>query len=382
MVDASAAPRFTRQLGSYSAGLPGPTLVFVGGVHGNEPAGVGAITAVLAELHRTRPPLRGSITGFTGNIGALLQDKRYLAHDLNRRWAAAEIARVKAQDPALDTPEQREQRELLALIEPLMDGASEFMLVDLHSTSSAGLPFSVCGDTLKNRRAALTLPIPLLLGLEESIEGSLCEFVTERGHAAIVVEGGQNRDPGTQTRHEAAIWILLESTGALTRDRIPQLADRARVLKDAGRGAPGVIEVTYRHAIRADSQFVMKPGFKNIHTIAHGDELARDRDGAIRAPDDCVLLMPLYQGLGDDGFFLGHAIRRSWLRFSAFLRKLGFDRVLTWLPGVATHATRAHALAVSERGLAQLYPHSWFRLFGYRKVRHEAGHMLFVRRRQ
>lgn len=98
MVDASVTPRFTRQLGSYSAGLPGPTLVFVGGVHGNEPAGVGAISAVLAELHRTRPPLRGSITGFTGNIAALCQDKRYLTHDLNRRWAAAEIERVKAQD--------------------------------------------------------------------------------------------------------------------------------------------------------------------------------------------------------------------------------------------------------------------------------------------
>jgi hypothetical protein len=382
VVDASVTPRFTRQLGSYSAGLPGPTLVFVGGVHGNEPAGVGAISAVLAELHRTRPPLRGSITGFTGNIAALCQDKRYLTHDLNRRWAAAEIERVKAQDPALDTSEQREQRELLALIEPLMHSASEFMLVDLHSTSSAGLPFSVCGDTLKNRRVALSLPIPLLLGLEESIEGSLCEFVTERGHAAVVVEGGQNRDPGTQVRHEAAIWILLESMGALPRELIPNLAERARVLKDAGRGAPGVIEVTYRHAIRADSQFVMKPGFKNIHTITHGEELARDRDGAIRSPDDCVLLMPLYQGLGDDGFFLGQTIRRSWLRFSAFLRTLGVDRLLTWLPGVRVHETRAHALTLSEHGLARLIPHQWFRLFGYRKVRHEAGRMLFVRRRQ
>ena len=49
----------------------------------------------------------------------------------------------------------------------------------------------------------------------------------------------------------------------------------------------------------------MEPGFANIQRIQAGQLLARDRQGEIRAREDGVLVMPLYQRLGDDGFFLG-----------------------------------------------------------------------------
>ena len=53
----------------------------------------------------------------------------------------------------------------------------------------------------------------------------------------------------------------------------------------------------------------MEPGFANIQPVARGQLLARDRRGEIRAPEDCLVVMPLYQGLGDDGFFLGRDLR-------------------------------------------------------------------------
>jgi hypothetical protein len=51
-------------------------------------------------------------------------------------------------------------------------------------------------------------------------------------------------------------------------------------------------------------EFAMAPGFANIQPV-----VARDRSGEIRADEDCLLVMPLYQGKGDDGFFLGREVR-------------------------------------------------------------------------
>ena len=55
----------------------------------------------------------------------------------------------------------------------------------------------------------------------------------------------------------------------------------------------------------------MEPGFANIQSIAAGTLLARDRGGEIRAHEDCLVVMPLYQGQGDDGFFLGRPEARA-----------------------------------------------------------------------
>jgi succinylglutamate desuccinylase len=52
----------------------------------------------------------------------------------------------------------------------------------------------------------------------------------------------------------------------------------------------------------------MEPGFANIHPTAAGTLLARDRSGEIRAPFDGVVLLPLYQPDGEDGFFYGRPL--------------------------------------------------------------------------
>ena len=39
--------------------------------------------------------------------------------------------------------------------------------------------------------------------------------------------------------------------------------------------------------------FRMEPGFANIQPIAAGTLLARDNAGEIRAPEDCMMVMPL-----------------------------------------------------------------------------------------
>ena len=50
-------------------------------------------------------------------------------------------------------------------------------LLDMHSFSADGSPFVILGDTLRNRRLAFPLRTPIVLGLEETIEGTLLSYL-------------------------------------------------------------------------------------------------------------------------------------------------------------------------------------------------------------
>jgi len=51
----------------------GPTVVFFGGIHGNEPAGVFALRHVFQEIRSKHIPIHGEVYAITGNLGALEQ---------------------------------------------------------------------------------------------------------------------------------------------------------------------------------------------------------------------------------------------------------------------------------------------------------------------
>jgi len=69
-----------------------------------------------------------------------------------------------------------------------------------------------------------------------------------------------------------------------------------------------MIEVALRHPVRPEHAFRMEPGFANIQRTPAGTVLARDRTGDICAPFDGIVLLPLYQPDGSDGFFYGRTL--------------------------------------------------------------------------
>ena len=103
-----------------------------------------------------------------------------------------------------------------------------------------------------------------------------------------------------------------------------------------GRASSGtsIVEVRYRHPIRGEDRFRMEPGFANFQRVKKGELLARDHKGQITARESGMVLLPLYQALGDDGFFLGREVRPFWLKLSAILRKLRVGDYSHCLPGV------------------------------------------------
>jgi len=292
-----------RETGRIAGAAPGPTLVVVAGMHGNEPGGIEAARRVLARLDGEK--IRGDLVVLAGNLEGLRQGVRYQVKDLNRVWTHARIEELRALPAEARDAEDHEQLELHAAIEDAIGRArGPVHVCDMHTTSAAGIPFVLIGDTLAQRKFAQAFPIPVILGLEEQLDGVLTSWWTRRGCVTFAVEGGQHADPVTVDSLEAVLWIALGHAGLVAASR-PEVADATELLERQRKGLPRVIEVLSRRAISPADGFRMEPGFRNIDHARKDQLLAQDNAGEIRAPRDGMVIMPLYQGSGGDGFFWG-----------------------------------------------------------------------------
>ena len=145
-------------------------------------------------------------------------------------------------------------------------------------------------------------------------------------------------------------------------------------------GPARIIEVRHREAISADDEFVMNPGFNNFDPIRRGQVLARDRRGPIKAVESGMILMPLYQKKGEDGFFIGREVSRFWIWLSEILRRLNLSDWVFILPGVKRHPTERESLIVNTV-VARFFPLQIFHLLGFRR-RTWVGKSLVVSRRK
>src|SRR5690606_19080983 len=126
-------------------------------------------------------------------------------------------------------------------------------------------------------------------------------------------------------------------------------------------------------------RFEMLPGFRNFQAVERGELLARDAHGDIRAAERGRVLLPLYQGQGDDGFFLTRDVRPLWLAVSAFLRHLGAARLAPLLPGITPHAD-APARWLVDRRIARWFAADVLHMLGYRVCEETAEHLVVGRR--
>jgi len=385
------AAGWQRLVGRYTGERPGPKLICVGGLHGNEPAGVIAMQRVLNALEHRKVPFCGELVGFAGNLQALNQGARYLERDMNRMWTPQLVERA-LQPPQLaregvavgpgsgHDAEWRELAELhTALAAEIDNYPNELFLLDLHTSSADGVPFGCVGDTLRNRRFARPFPMPVLLGLEEQLEGALLEYLNNHGVVTFGFEGGQHQEAHSIDRHEAGIWIGLMSAGCFP-GPVPEQVEQGRALLRSVRGGlPKVLEILHRHALRPNDGFTMHPGYENFTPVSAGEILAEDKTGKIRSSHDGRIMLPLYQGKGDDGYFIARRVRRFWLRVSALLRVARCDGLLKWLPGIRRAKDNEQQLLINKR-VARLFPLQIFHLFGYRKLSETENSLVVTRR--
>lgn len=378
-VDRRRADRDRHIMAAYSERRVGPTLIITGGLHGNEPAGIEAMRRVIPELNLLKSKLRGRVYFVAGNTTALEHGVRFIDIDLNRAWTRKNMAR-------LSTPELCSKSEGLELTELdgifdsiLVTARNEVYVLDLHSTSAGGKPFATIGDTLRNRHFAQYFPVRILLGIEEQLEGTMLEHLNNAGCVTLGFEGGAHGDPATIENHAAMIWMALVNAGVIWEEDVPVLeSQKAKLGHQLGRLR--IVEVLYREPVNPGDDFVMNPGFNNFDPVLKGEILASNKHGDIRSPTGGLILMPLYQKLGNDGFFIGREVSRFWLWLSEVLRRAKVQSFVEYLPGVKAEPNVPETLTINTH-VARFFPLQIFHLLGFRRLKWVDDKLVVSRRR-
>ena len=353
----------------------GPTLIAVGGIHGNEPSGVKALLNVARRVGQMRGELNGRVYFLAGNTRALRRNLRYIDSDLNRHWIPDNLS--KAGDGLAEDAELIELKSILDHV--LATAADEVFVLDLHTTSAAGRPFATLGDTLRNRHFAKRFPITVLLGIEEQLRGTLLEFLNNRGAVTLGFEGGLHASDKAVANHEALVWLALVNSGILSERKVRDLDDHFKTLS-ASTGIPSIVEVRYRQPVVPKEEFKMDPGYNNFDPIKKGQVLASNKYGTIRAVEGGMVLMPLYQSLGEDGFFIVRNVAPFWIWLSEVLRRLHAATVMPILPGVTRQPDDPETLII-DTSVARFFPLQIFHLLGFRRRRWIANTLVVSRRR-
>lgn len=369
-----------RIIGHLCGGQKGPTLVFFGGIHGNEPAGAEALELVFRRLRGSQSELKGNFYGIRGNLQALDQGKRFLDKDLNRIWDHGSPQEPSENNLNGVQAEVKERGALNNLLHAIKNTHGEpFYFVDLHTTSSKTLPFITINDAIINRKFARCFPVPVILGIEEFLEGALLSSLNEEGYLAIGFESGQHNEEGAVANAEAFILLALFFSGFLGAGLLPDRGSLMNRLSSEAEGNRNFYEITYRHKIEPGGHFKMKPGYRSFEPFEKGAFLAEHNGRPVFTDKKGILFMPLYQKLGEDGYFIIRRIPKWILAASACLRKTRISFIFPFMPGVSRHRENPAKLIVDLRW-ARFFSRRFFHLLGYRHKQIDTLHAIFTNR--
>jgi len=351
----------------------GPTIVFFAGIHGNEPAGVLALEQELKKLEKFKHLIQGTIFGICGNLKALEAKRRFIEEDLNRIWEANHLN-------SLDTkhnlnPEEQEQVHLFGLLQDILKtGKAPFYFIDFHTTSSKTIPFITINDATINRKFSSLFPVPIVLGIEEHLNGPLLSYINELGYVSIGFESGQHDEKDAVENAIAFIHLTLLFTGSTSTTHFPEQYIYFDQLKKASKGLRDVFEVIDLYRLKKNEDFKMEPGFYSFQKIEKEVVLATSNLTPILSNYKGRVFMPLYQREGKEGFFIIKRIKPIYLKWSLLMRNLKLDNLLSLFPGINWEDGNKKAL-VADLKVAKFLVKPIFHLLGYRNKQFNEDHI-------
>ncbi|MDH5476105.1 MAG: succinylglutamate desuccinylase/aspartoacylase family protein [Cyclobacteriaceae bacterium] len=368
-----------RIIGCIKGQQSGPTIVFFGGIHGNEPAGVSALHQVVQEWQNKEAFIKGTIYAISGNLWALERGERYHKQDLNRLWTTDRLKKLKNGTLETENKDIEQMADIYNTIWQIINTENgPFYFMDLHTTSSRTIPFLTVNDSLLNRKFVVQYPAPIILGLEEYLDGPLLSYINELGYVSFGFESGHHTQPESIDYHVAFIYLSLYFTGCINKDKVD--IDRYyNILNSQTVESRDIFEIYYKHTIKKDDAFEMKAGFDNFQLVAKNQTIATSNGKTLRAKKKGRIFMPLYQNQGDDGFFAIRRIRSVYLHLSSVLRRIHFDRILHFLPGVRW-ASDTHDTLLVNRTIARFFTKKIFHLMGYRSRKLDKHHFIMKNR--
>lgn len=360
-----------RIIGKIQGAKPGPTVVFFGGIHGNETSGVFALKDVFTSIGCAN--VKGTIYGIAGNLKALKKHVRYVKYDLNRLWTKQQIQQIK--DKTVLNAEEAELIELFNLLNEILEtNKPPFYFVDLHTTSSKTLPFITINDALINRKFSKQFPVPIVLGIEEYLNGPLLSYINQKGYVSLGFESGQHDDLSAITNSVVFIYLTLVYSGVLEEDAVENFQKYYKQLKQQANFTDDIFEVVHLHRIHRGERFEMLNGFKSFEAIKRGAPVALSNSVEIASPYTGNIFMPLYQKKGAEGFFIIKPIKPFFLKLSATLRKIKTDSLLAWLPGI-TWVNKAEGILQVNLTIAKFFAKPIFHVLGYRNRQITSTHL-------
>ncbi|UST54553.1 succinylglutamate desuccinylase/aspartoacylase family protein [Comamonadaceae bacterium OTU4NAUVB1] len=325
LASAESARAGTLRVHAFESVEPGPRLIVLGGVHGDETCGTVGIERVRAELDDGALRLaRGGLT--------LVPVANPLARALGRREGERNLNRSFRPSVA---PADHEAR-LTNLLCPLLERHDA--LLDLHSFESAGEAFAMIGPRDNAgplepfARASEEGRLALHLGTPRVVEGWLDiyaaslaeraggaapdeaalsfgwgtnEYMRSRGGYGVTLECGQHRDPAAPEVAYRAIHAALRLLGLIE-------APAAAVAVAPPPPPPTLLRlvgVTDRH--HEGDRFVRE--WATFDAVAAGETVAVRADGTVlRAPRDGVIVFPNAKAIvGTEWFYFAVASDRD-----------------------------------------------------------------------
>lgn len=306
-----------RVIGKYTGDQRGPLLVVFGAMHGNERAGVQAMDLMIKMLEVepvTNPDFiyKGRVIGITGNLLALKQKKRFINKDLNRCWTKENVALAESGMKTDLSEEILEIKECMSIIrKEIRSYQPEILYVlDIHTTSSTGGIFTIVPDHPESIRIGVELEAPVITNMTDGLTGtSMQYFDTENlgvKTVSLTFECGQHDDPLSVNRAIAAITNCMKIIGSIDEQHIENRHNK--LLIEYSKNLPKLSRLLLKYAITPEDEFEMKPGYQNFMLVREGEELGRNKNGPVYSPYEGMILMPLYQKQGDEGFFLVESV--------------------------------------------------------------------------
>ena len=308
----------TLRIHSFSSTEPGPRLIVLGGVHGNETCGTVGIERVVAELDS------GALTLRRGQL-TLVPVANPLARRLMQREGERNLNRSFRPSAA---PADYEAR-ITNLLCPWLDRHD--VLLDLHSFQSAGDAFAMIGPRDNQgalepfARAGEEGRLALHLGTSRVVEGWLDiyaaglaqrnpgqavsdadlafgwgtnEYMRSRGGYGVTLECGQHEDPAAPDVAHAAIHATLRLLGMVAEPaRVPPPPELLRL-----------VSVTDR--LDEEDQFVRE--WATFDPVVAGEPIGMRSDGSVlKAERDGFIVFPNSEALaGTEWFYFAVASDR------------------------------------------------------------------------
>ncbi len=264
---------------------PGPHLVFSGGIHGNETAGVESAVKVHQHLMDGRLTLKnGSISFLLGNPEAYRLRKRFMVENLNRMFAHAKMP---------NHVEGQRAWEMMKYINSIRDKLG--VIFDMHSVSRDDFSMGIYNRANPNNLKLIqSLPkaFKYYFGfLSEHLEGTFMDVASLYEADGWAAECGHHEAPMTIDRAIYYIKLTCEHYGIELEGEWPRIENM--VIKEH----PDPIHYhTIDRIVPYEGMEFTIPGITTGTRLAAGEVFAKiENNGssrAIAAPQACDVVMP------------------------------------------------------------------------------------------